>query len=86
MGGLQFLGFVDAGRVSLKTPLVAGQSLNDRLLSAGVGALWRWREYVIARFDVAYVIEGTSQGDALTAGIKPRDEEVRGHFNLVVRY
>lgn len=72
---LRFLFFVDTGSVKLKRPN-PGITSRDALASTGVGVRWQYKDRVAVSLDVGKVLEGTAR----------RDEDARGHLNVLVRY
>ena len=73
----RFLFFADAGRVfTARGIAVSSDDTSDSLASLGAGLRWTWKEHVSLLVDVAKVVEGT----------ETRDDGVRGHLNLLVRY
>ncbi len=78
LGGVRFLGFLDAGHKKLERP-AARQRGSDTISSIGVGARWNWREYLALSVDYGQPI-ATADGEAADRGTS------KWHVNLQVRY
>ncbi len=77
--GLRLLAFLDNGYKDLEVA-TPGETSGDLIASAGLGARWRWRQYLSLSLDYGHVLNHAQQ---LAGGDRGN---VKWHFNLLFKY